>query len=94
MATDKPEDAEYTEGKGSIANPMGDSSSAMEPTEPIPAEIKRLDPKTREVARAYFSFHSGPLPPAKFLEDYERVCPGDVAAGAAASARVPMARPA
>jgi uncharacterized membrane protein len=74
MGPDKPTDAEYTEANGSTGT-LTDGSQNVAP--PIPAEIQKLDPKTRQVVEAYaFSFHSGPLPPAKLLQQYEQVCPG------------------
>lgn len=59
------------------ATPPSRMAEMSPPT--VPPELQRLDPKVLQVAEQYFlqaKFHSGPLPPAEDLADYESACAG------------------
>lgn len=65
------------DGQGSLPTT---TSEPLPPT--APAELRKLDPKTLQVAEQYFlqaKFHSGPLPPAEDLAGYESAFPGAAA---------------
>ena len=68
--TNEPE--KPAESSGELVNPL-----------PLPPEVQRLDPKTRQAVEQYVAvsvrFHAGPFPPADQLKEYEDASPGAAA---------------